>query len=236
MPSTRRHNGTSESRRARRKIQPCPSVTATASTIQVQADVLPLSPPLSVKSAAPSPPLSLQHSKISGRRLQKPLRIRHEVAIAPKPSTSGSKHTAGSPSQGSRRTRARRPDYLSSKHIKTHRSAYIDKAKTGGRMGYDEHVVIARKLPLPLQHMLGNSIRADLCLGDIQAALSLQYMTRDSQLVASGALAEETETAAKEEGKAKRKNGVLRTLQKGHCENCGMDEVSSHQTSSQYGC
>jgi hypothetical protein len=78
-------------------------------------------------------------------------------------------------------------------------------------------------------------IRADFSMGDLEAALTLRYVARDAELIAASANeegnggivdpVEELANAQAKKEEARRKNGVVRTLQKGRCENCGMDEV-----------
>ncbi len=97
-----------------------------------------------------------------------------------------------------------------------------------GRMGYDTPTQPHRRLPPSLRGPKacgGEALRKDFGLGDLEAAMCLRYMIRDSELMAEGPVEEEV-VDTKDDSKAKRKNGIVRTLQKGRCENCGMDEVS----------
>jgi hypothetical protein len=101
-----------------------------------------------------------------------------------------------------------------------------------GRMGYDLPTQPHRRLPASL--CSSAMIRADFSMGDLEAALTLRYVARDAELIASaneegiGGVVDPVEELANAQAKkeeARRKNGVVRTLQKGRCENCGMDEV-----------
>jgi hypothetical protein len=102
-----------------------------------------------------------------------------------------------------------------------------------GRMGYDLPTQPHRRLPASLCSPA--MIRADFSMGDLEAALTLRYVARDAELIAASANeegnggivdpVEELANAQAKKEEARRKNGVVRTLQKGRCENCGMDEV-----------